>query len=243
MLRFTTLLVLLVLCFTGTACAQPDAASTAADRYQTGVATRDGIGKFYMGREIAQVMGYQGAAWLERPDREAEEATDGLVRELPLTESSVVADIGAGTGYFSFRIAQRVPEGRVLAVDIQQEMLEIIDRRQAELGVTNVETVRGSEQNPNLPEGVVDLVLLVDVYHEFSYPYEMMRAIGQALKPGGLVALVDYRPGDPAVPFKPLHTLCVEQARAELEAAGLIWEATHSGLPQQNLILFNKPAD
>lgn len=237
----------------GAACAQPEKASqdfTAGEQasdtaspYKTGRASRDGIGKFYMGREISHVMGYQGASWLERPEREDEEATDVLIRELPMKNNSIVADIGAGTGYFSFRLAQRVPEGRVYAVDIQQEMLDIITRRKTQTGLMNVEPIRGNEQAPNLESASIDLVLMVDVYHEFAFPYEMTTAIVEALKPGGIVALVEYRAEDPAVPIKPLHKMSEKQARAEMEAAGLRWIETKGVLPQQHLLIFQKPAN
>lgn len=240
-MRFLLLLTL-VLFAVGSACAQPEKTPQTSSLYKTDRPSRDGIGKFYMGREISHVMGYQGASWLERPEREVEEATDVLIRELPLTDSSIVADIGAGTGYFSFRLAQRVPEGRVYAVDIQQEMLDIITRRKTQTGLLNVEPVQGSEQTPNLEFASIDLVLMVDVYHEMAFPYEMTTAIVTALKPGGVLALIEYRAEDPAVPIKKLHKMSEKQARAEMEAAGLRWVETKHELPQQHLLIFEKPA-
>ena len=147
-----------------------DAASSTAsapDVYEQRTPNRDGIGKIYMGREISHVMGHQGAAWLERPERQREEGTDLLIERLPLQADSVVADIGAGTGYFSFAVAQRVPDGRVLAVDIQPEMLTIVDEKKRANGVTNVQPVLGSITDPGLPPGAVDLIFIVDAYHEF----------------------------------------------------------------------------
>ncbi len=218
------------------------AADNAAEQhYQLGPASRDGIGKFYMGREISHVMGHLGAGWLERPSREREERTDLLVANLPLTASSVVADIGAGTGYFSFRIAERIPDGKVLAVDIQQEMLDVIESRKASGGPSNVTTILGTERDPRLPEAGVDLILMVDAYHEFSYPREMGEAMVTALRPGGRLVLIEYRGEDPSVPIKPLHKMTAEQATAEMEAIGLEWERTGDFLPQQHFLVFRRP--
>ncbi len=208
--------------------------------YRNGPASRDGIGKFYMDREISHVMGHLGAMWLERPEREREERTDLLIRSLPLSDDSVVADIGAGTGYFSFPIAERVPAGKVLAVDIQQEMLDIIEARKADGAPANVETVRGDEKNPNLPNSSVDLILIVDAYHEFSYPYEMGIAMQRALKPGGLLVLIEYRGEDPSVPIKRLHKMTEEQAIREMDAVGLEWVRTGDFLPQQHFLVFQR---
>ena len=209
--------------------------------YQLGPASRDGIGKFYMGREISHVMGHLGAGWLERPSREREERTDLLVANLPLTASSVVADIGAGTGYFSFRIAERIPDGEVLAVDIQQEMLDMIESRKASGAPSNVTTILGTERDPRLPVAAVDLILLVDAYHEFAYPREMGEAMVRALRPGGRLVLIEYRGEDPSVPIKPLHKMTAEQAIAEMEAIGLEWERTGDFLPQQHFLVFRRP--
>ena len=203
--------------------------------------SRDGIGKVYMGREISHVMGHLGAAWLERPEREREERTDLLIDKLPLQADDVVADIGAGTGYFSFPMARRVPQGRVLAVDIQQEMLDILTARAAELGIDNVEPVLGSATDPRLPAGGVDLVLIVDAYHEFSHPREMGAAIAKALRPGGRLVLIEYRGEDPRVPIKPLHKMTEAQAKAEMVAVGLEWVRTGDFLPQQHFLVFRKP--
>src|SRR5215475_3748666 len=147
----------------------------------------DGIGKFYMGREIAHVMGYQGAEWLERPERIEEERPDQVVEQMKLKPTDVVADIGAGTGYFSFRISRVVAQGKVFAVDIQPEMLAVIEKRRKERNADNVIAVKSEEADAKLPDNSVDVALLVDVYHEFSFPREMMLSLVKALKPGGRV--------------------------------------------------------
>jgi ubiquinone/menaquinone biosynthesis C-methylase UbiE len=200
----------------------------------------DGIGKFYMGREIAQVMGHEGAYWLERPSREQTERPQEVVANLGLKPTDVVADIGAGTGYFSFRIAPFVPQGKVLAVDVQPEMLAFIRKNQLERKIVNVEPVLGTLSNPKLPPAGVDLVLLVDAYHEFSYPLEMMMGIYRGLKPGGRVVLIEYRGEDPLVPIKALHKMTEAQVRRELEAVGFTWQETRNFLPQQHFFVFTK---
>jgi len=217
------------------------AAEAGGDPYVYGTPSRDGIGKFYMGREISHVMGHLGADWLERPSRQQEERTDLLVRNLPLADDDVVADVGAGTGYFSFRIAPAVPRGEVLAVDIQPEMLAIIEDRGREEGVDNVRGVRGSITDPNLPVASVDLALIVDAYHEFSHPREMAAGLLRALRPGGLLVLVEYRAEDPAVPIKRLHKMSEAQARRELAAAGFEFVRNEDFLPQQHFLVFRRP--
>ena len=210
------------------------------DFYEYGKASRDGIGKYYMGREISHVMGHLGAAWLERPTREREERTDQLLKNLPLAPDSVVADIGAGTGYFTFPMAKQVPEGRVLAVDIQQEMLNMISGRMASEGVSNIQPVLGSERDPGLEPSSVDLILMVDAYHEFAWPREMGDAMARALKPGGRLVLIEYRAEDPSVPIKRLHKMSVKQARREMEAVGLKLERNGRFLPQQHFMVFRR---
>lgn len=233
----TFLLLILSAC----SAADTDNSGPNSDRYELGQASRDGIGKFYMGREISHVMGHRGAAWLERPEREREERTDLLINALPLETDSVVADIGAGTGYFSFPMAERVPDGKVLAVDIQQEMLDIVAARKQQTGITNVEPVLGTVGDPGLDDNSVDLVLIVDAYHEFSYPYEMGMAIANALRPGGALVLIEYRGEDRSVPIKPLHKMTQSQAKLEMAEVGLEWERTEDFLPQQHFLVFRKP--
>lgn len=211
-------------------------------RYETGRKTRDGIGKYYFGREIAQVMGHQGASWLERPEREEEERTDLLVEALALKPGEVVADVGAGSGYFSWRMARKVgKDGTVYAVEIQQEFLDMLmtNMRKRRVGDI-VEPVLGTVQDPKLPEGAVDTILLVDVYHEFDYPYEMARAMVKALKPGGRLVLVEYRGEDPAVPIKPLHKMTVAQVKKEMSVQAVTFEKTIDVLPRQHIIVFRK---
>jgi ubiquinone/menaquinone biosynthesis C-methylase UbiE len=201
----------------------------------------DGTGRFYKDREIAQVMGHQAAGWLERPERDKEEEPRKLLKLLDVKEGEPVADVGAGSGFHTFRIAPLVGEkGKVIAVDIQQEMLDIITRKSKELKIKNVETVRGTETDPKLPKEKVDLILLVDVYHEFSHPYEMTGKMIEALKPGGRLVLVEFKPNDRAVPIKPVHTMGERQAIKEMdEFKELKHEKTHE-LSWQNAIVFRK---
>ena len=201
----------------------------------------DGTGKFYMGREIAQVMGHQGADWLERPERAVTETPDQVIKQMRLKPSDVVADIGAGTGYFSFRLSRVVTHGKVYAVDIQPEMLAIIEQRKRTLRADNIVTILGTETDTKLPDQQVDVVLLVDAYHEFSYPGEMMESIVRSLKPGGRVVQVEYRAEDAEVPIKRVHKMSVDQARKEMAAAGLVWKETKDFLPQQHFIVYEKP--
>jgi ubiquinone/menaquinone biosynthesis C-methylase UbiE len=200
----------------------------------------NGIGKYYQGRQIAHVMGHEGADWLERGDRQEEEGTDVLLRELKLKPTDVVADIGAGTGYFSFRISPLVPQGKVLAVDIQPEMIEYLRDHKAANKAMNVEPILGTVQNPNLPKASVDVVLIVDAYHEFDHPREMMRSIRNSLRPTGRVALVEYRAEDPNVPIKRIHKMTEAQVRKEMEALGLVFVENIKALPQQHLLIFRR---
>ena len=202
---------------------------------------RNGTGKFYMDREIALVMGHLGAGWLDRPEREREEHPKALLDALRIEPGAVVADIGAGSGYFSFRLADRVgPKGKVLAVDIQPEMLAIIGERMKERGVKNIEPIRGTITDPKLPPGGVDLILLVDVYHEFSHPWEMTAAMIEALKPGGRIAFVEYRLEDPTVPIKLVHKMSERQVRKEMAPHPARWVGTLDALPRQHIVVFEK---
>ncbi|UOQ72053.1 class I SAM-dependent methyltransferase [Hymenobacter cellulosilyticus] len=238
------------------ACTQPLSESTAAtaaeQRRQSSVpdttgyeirppADPNGISRYYLGRQIAHVMGHEGADWLERSGREQEEGTDVLLKALRLKPTDVVADIGAGTGYFSFRMSALVPQGKVLAVDIQPEMITYLQDNKERNNAPNVEPVLGTVQNPNLPANSVDLALIVDAYHEFDHPREMMRAIKSALKPNGRVALAEYRAEDPKVPIKRIHKMSVEQARKEMKAVGLEFIESIETLPQQHLMFFRRP--
>ena len=201
-----------------------------------------GTGVFYLGREIAPVMGFQAAGWLERPEREREEKPAKLLTALDLKPGMVVADVGAGSGYHAFRMARLVGDtGRVLAVDVQPEMLRLIEGRAKKERVANVVAVRGEEADPKLPAGGVDLVLMVDVYHEFRRPYEMGQKLVAALKPGGRLAFVEYRAEDPAVPIKAVHKMTERQVIKEMaEFPGVRHTRTVGTLPWQHIVVFTK---
>lgn len=203
----------------------------------------NGIGKFYMGREIAQVMGHEGAYWLDRPEREAEERPELLMRSLKLRPGDVVTDLGAGSGFFTFRLANAVGKsGKVYAVDIQPEMLDIIRTKMRQQGVQNVTPVLGEITDPKLPAESQDLILLVDVYHEFSHPWEMTRSMVRALKPGGRLVLVEYRMEDPRVPIKLVHKMSEAQASLEMNVFGLKLVENLQVLPRQHILVFQKSA-
>ncbi|MDP2869890.1 class I SAM-dependent methyltransferase [Methyloversatilis sp.] len=212
-----------------------------SDRYVERAPSRDGIGKVYMGREISAVMGWQGAGWLERSERAQEERTDLLLTALALKPGMIVADIGAGTGYLSRRLAGLVaPGGKVLAVDVQPQMIEVLDRLVRRDGLKNIEPWLGSETDVNLPPQSVDLAVMVDVYHELSYPYEVLASVLRALRPGGEVVFVEYKAEDPAVPIKPLHKMSEAQIRREASVHALEWVRTETGLPWQHVVVFRK---
>lgn len=231
------ILLLTILSFTYT----PAVAISKSNYYQErSIHSRDGIGKFYLGREIAKVMGHQEMLWLERPSREVQEQPNKVIEALHLKPTDVVADIGAGTGYFSFRMAALVTKGKVYAVDIQPEMLDALKFLKDENQVTNVEPVLGTSKNPNLPENSTDLALMVDAYHEFDYPKEMMEALVKSLKPEGRVVLVEYRRENPLIPIKALHKMTQKQVIKEMNAVGLSWQETQEFLPQQHFMVFKK---
>jgi precorrin-6B methylase 2 len=246
---FRTILLFLLCCgWFGSSCQSQQAQSSSTSLeatgdsvYQRGPQSYDGIGKYYLGREISQVMGHQGAAWLERPERNEEESSELVVKNLELRPTDVVADIGSGTGYFSFRMAPLVPEGKVIAEDIQPEMQTLLRTKMQELGVGNVEPRLGTITDPNLASGSVDVVLMVDVYHEFSHPREMMTAIFEGLRSGGRVVLVEYRGEDPKVPIKERHKMTEKQVRVEMEAIGLKFVENRDMLPWQHFLVFQKP--
>ena len=212
-------------------------------RYETRKAhDPDGIGKFYKGREIAQVMGFQGAGWLERSEREKEEEPAKLLKALDLKPGMTVADVGAGTGFHAFRMAPLVgPKGKVLAVDIQPEMLALIEARATKEKVGNVVAVKSLEADPKLPAGEVDLILMVDVYHELAFPHEMAEKMVAALKPGGRIAFVEFRLEDPAVPIKLVHKMSERQVILEMaEFPAMEHTKTIPGLPWQHIVVFTK---
>ena len=210
------------------------------DRYTYKKENYSGIGKWYMGREIAYVMGYQGMSWLERDSREKEENTSRLIQNMNIQPEDVIADIGAGSGYHVFKIAPLANKGKVYAVDIQREMLASIKKKQEDNGIVNIERLLGEEKRISLPANSVDKVLMVDVYHEFNYPYEMMQSILKALKPDGKVYLIEYRAEDKSVPIKPLHKMTEAQAVKEMEAVGLKLDNNIENLPWQHCMVFIK---
>jgi predicted methyltransferase len=218
------------------------AAEPVPGRYAAVSASPDGIGTVYAGREIARVMSFHGAEWLERPERAVEERPELLLSVLELKPGMKVADVGAGTGYYSWRMAQRVGAGgTVYAVDIQPEMIKLLEERMSRRGAANVKAVLGTSTDPGLPPAGIDLALMVDVYHELEYPYEMLAAIVRALKPGGRLVFVEFRAGDATVPIKPLHTMSEAQVRKEAAVHALEWVKTARDLPWQNAVVFRKP--
>ena len=200
----------------------------------------NGIGKWYMGREIAYVMGFQGIGWLERSEREKEENVSSLIKNMKIKSNEVIADIGAGSGYHAFRIASLLTNGLVYAVDIQPEMLMAIEKTKEFKKVENIKTILGTEKTVELPKNSVDKILMVDVYHEFSFPVEMINSIKNALKPNGELFLIEYRAEDLKVPIKRIHKMTEEQAVKEMKAAGLVLKENIDNLPWQHCMIFIK---
>lgn len=243
-LVLTTVLSLCCSGFADEPAAKQDEPAKKAARYEL---RRDhdpnGIGKFYMGREIAHVMGFAGADWLERSSREEEERLTLMVRSLQLQPGNVVADIGAGSGVISMLLADQIlPEGKVLAVDVQQEMLDRLEIYCKQYDIKNVEPILGTQKRSGLKPSSVDLAIMVDVYHEFEFPWEMLQDISKALKPGGRLVFVEYRKEDPDVPIKEVHKMSQAQVRKEAEQPelGLTWAETVHILPRQHVIVFRK---
>lgn len=205
---------------------------------------RNGTGKFYMGREIARVMSFHGAPWLERPEREKEEKISLLIDVLDLKPGMTVVDLGAGSGRISFLMAPEVaPKGNILAVDIQDEMLALIEKKVDASGITNVIPVKGKVDSTGLKPNTADLIIMVDVYHELEFPHEMLADFAKILKPGGRVAWVEYRKEDPNVPIKLVHKMTEKQVKKEAsqEQFGLEFVETIDKLPQQHVVIFQKP--
>lgn len=201
-------------------------------------ASKNGIGKLYKGREIAQVMGFSGAGWLERDTRNQEENVELAVKNLPVTKNSIVADIGAGTGFYTFRIAPKV--SKVLAIELEDEALDYLKQRSKTLKQSNVEVVKGSEKAPGVPNGSIDLALMVDVYHELEYPHEYLQALYKALKPGGKIVLVEYKGEDREIPIKKLHKTTTVQISKEVTANGFKFIEDKEGLPMQHFLIYEK---
>jgi ubiquinone/menaquinone biosynthesis C-methylase UbiE len=208
--------------------------------YTYKTASADGEGKFYLGREIAQVMSFEGAAWLERTTRQKEENTNLAISKLPVNKNSVVADIGAGTGYYTFRIAPKVPFGKVYAVEIQDDAIKYLKDRSKKLKINSIVVVKASEQSPNLPPDTIDLAIMVDVYHELLYPHEMLQSIRKSLKQHGKLLLLEYRAEDPKVEIKTLHKMSVLQVNKELAANGFHLVQDGEFMPIQHFLVYEK---
>ena len=234
----STFAYLLCILFTVTSCLSQDGRTEGPYTYKTG--DPNGIGKWYMGREISHVMGYQGVRWLERQERQKEENTTRLLANMDIQPDDVIADIGAGSGYHVFKMAPKVPEGEIYAVDIQPEMLQAMRIKKKELDAENVKLIKGAEETVNLPADKIDKVLMVDVYHEFEYPVEMMASIKKSLKDNGEVFLIEYRGEDKQVPIKELHKMTEKQAVKEMNAAGFKLKRNITNLPWQHCMIFVK---
>jgi protein-L-isoaspartate O-methyltransferase len=231
LLKSTALVIVSLFCLLG---------SGAQDRYTTKAGDPNGINKWYMGRQIAHVMSHFGIDWLERPERQIEENTALLLKNLDVRPGMVVADIGAGSGYHSALLSSKVGDGKVYAVDVEPEMIAYLKDRIKLEKLSAVVPVLSTEQHVSLPPNSIDLMFLVDVYHEFSHPYEMARSMLTALKPGGRLVLVEFRLEDNTVPIKTIHKMSEKQAVKELRAAGFLFEKNIKNLPWQHCLVFGK---
>jgi ubiquinone/menaquinone biosynthesis C-methylase UbiE len=210
------------------------------ERYKIRAGDPNGINKWYMGRQIAHVMSHFGIDWLEREEREMEENTSLLLKNLAVKPGMVVADIGAGSGYHSALLSKMVGMGKVFAVDVEPEMIAYLNARIKQEKLTRIVPVLSTEQKVSLPENTIDMMLLVDVYHEFSFPYEMALSMRAALKPGGKLVLVEFRAEDPTVPIKTIHKMSEAQAIKEFKAAGFTFDKNIDNLPWQHCMVFTK---
>ena len=214
--------------------------SLGQDRYTIKTGDPNGIDKWYMGRQIAHVMSHYGIDWLEREEREKEENTPLLLKNMAIKPGMVIADIGAGSGYHSALLSKMVGTGKVFAVDVEPEMIAYLNKRIKQEKLSGIVPVLSTEQKLSLPDNTVDMMLLVDVYHEFSYPYEMALSMLAALKPGGKLVLVEFRSEDATVPIKPIHKMSKAQAIKEFKAAGFIFDKNIDNLPWQHCLFFTK---
>ena len=213
----------------------------AQERYTVKSGDPNGINKWYMGRQIAHVMSHFGIEWLERKEREMEENTSQLLKNLAVQPGTAIADIGAGSGYHSTLLSKMVGTGKVYAVDVEPEMIAYLKNRIKLEGYKNIIPVLSTEQKVSLPANSIDIMLLVDVYHEFSFPYEMTLSMLEALKPSGKLVLVEFRAEDPNVPIKTIHKMSERQAVKEFKASGFLFEKNMSNLPWQHCLIFRKP--
>jgi len=234
------LFLLLLLALSMTACGQTKKESNEEETYTFKNGDPNGIGKWYMGREIAHVMGYQGINWLERSDREKEENTSQLLKNMNIQPGDTIADVGAGSGYHAFKMAKLATEGFIYAVDIQPEMLQAISVKQSEQQVNNIQTIQGSEKSINLDENSVSKILLVDVYHEFNFPKEMIESMHKSLTSDGKIYLIEYKAEDANIPIKEIHKMSEKQAVKEFEASGFRLEQNIENLPWQHCLIFVK---
>ena len=214
--------------------------SLGQDRYKIRSGDPNGIKKWYMGRQIAQVMSHYGIDWLERKEREMEENTSLLLKNLAVKPGMVIADIGAGSGYHSALLSKMVGSGKVFAVDVEPAMIAYLNQRIKQEKLSSIVPVLSTEQKVSLPENTIDMMLLVDVYHEFSYPYEMTISMRAALKPGGKLVLVEFRSEDATVPIKTIHKMSEVQAIKEFKAAGFAFDKNIDNLPWQHCMIFTK---
>jgi FkbM family methyltransferase len=214
--------------------------SLGQERYKIRAGDPNGINKWYMGRQIAHVMSHYGIDWLEREEREMEENTSLLLKNLAVKPGMVVADIGAGSGYHSALLSRMVGTGKVFAVDVEPEMIAYLNARIKQEKLSRIVPVLSTEQKVSLPENTIDMMLLVDVYHEFSFPYEMALSMRAALKPGGKLVLVEFRAEDPTVPIKTIHKMSEAQAIKEFKAAGFTFDKNIDNLPWQHCMVFTK---
>ena len=229
------IICLFILCFSSLLIAQ---SPSSTDTYTYKQGDRNGIGKWYMGREIAHVMGFQGMSWLERPEREKEENTAKLLQHMNITSGDVIADIGAGSGYHVFKMSSIADDIFVYAVDIQDEMLAELKKRKIKDGFKNVTVLKGTQKSVKLPKNSTDKVLMVDVYHEFNFPIAMIASIKKALRPDGKIFLIEYRGEDSNIPIKKIHKMTEKQAVKEMKAAGFELDININNLPWQHCMIF-----